>query len=277
MQTCQNKTAFPAHFILSWFFGTWFYSLDHEKCVSNKSHSHSSNRGASNAKVIGSIPRLCMNWWDIYFICNASCLGLKHLPNAKMSNGFRSEWELKKLRRHFEWDVGGWESYSLYNNTHWLTDSLKRTRPTHLLSQTLFESIKMGHAIFLDQLHFVVEFSPRPSCCSCCWPPGPWWAPPSHAPVSLLRQLLQHLLLLRLQIEVQKGVTNLDSKENFSDIYKVQRREARKWEKSWKQQWTYTKRTVALSLGPFAPQEPFHSTPTNCGTTHFLACSHRGN
>ncbi len=23
--------------------------------------------------------------------------------------------------------------------------------------------------------------------------------------------------------------------------------------------------------------EPFHSTRTNCGTTHFLACSHRGN
>ncbi len=29
-----------------------------------------------------------------------------------------------------------------------------------------------------------------------------------------------------------------------------------------------------MTEGPFALQEPFHSTRTNCGTTHFLAFSH---
>uniref|UniRef100_A0A8C2BZ91 Epithelial cell transforming 2 n=1 Tax=Cyprinus carpio TaxID=7962 RepID=A0A8C2BZ91_CYPCA len=32
-----------------------------------------------------------------------------------------------------------------------------------------------------------------------------------------------------------------------------------------------------VTIGPFAPQEPFHSTRTNCGTTHFWAFSHRRN
>ncbi len=35
--------------------------------------------------------------------------------------------------------------------------------------------------------------------------------------------------------------------------------------------------SCTFCIGPFAPQEPFHSTQTNCGTTHFLACAHRGN
>lgn len=91
------------------------------------------------------------------------------------------------------------------------TDSLITARHTHLLSQTLFESIKTGHAIFLNQLHFVVEFLLGHLAVIVVDLLGLG----EHLLLTLpfLRQLLQHLLLLRLQKEVTVKKTSLTFKE----------------------------------------------------------------
>lgn len=40
--------------------------------------------GTGNAKVMGSIPKECINYLNICFNCNVICFGYKHLPNAWM-------------------------------------------------------------------------------------------------------------------------------------------------------------------------------------------------
>ncbi len=131
-----------------------------------------------------------------------------------------------------------------------MTDSIKTTRQTHLLSQMLLESIKMGHAIFLNQLHFVVEFLLGHLAVVVVDILGLG----EHLLLTLpfLRQLLQHLLLLRLQKKVQKGDDKFNvTVKKISYIQKVQRREAKqqgKVMKTARRQWTHKKepkRTVS--------------------------------